>query len=45
MALTAMEVKHLTCPEGQVKIKGSDGNRLFLLVKANGSKLFNKDKI
>jgi integrase len=40
MALTAMEVKHFTCPEGQDKIKKSDGNGLFLLVKANGSKLW-----
>jgi integrase len=40
MALTAMEVKRLTCPEGQKQIKKSDGNGLFILVKANGSKLW-----
>ncbi len=40
MALTAMEVKRLTCPEGQKQIKKSDGNGLFLLIKNNGSKLW-----
>lgn len=40
MALTAMEVKRLTCPEGQKQFKKSDGNGLFLLVKINGSKLW-----
>lgn len=40
MALTAMEVKRLTCPEGKKQIKKSDGNGLFLLVKDNGSKLW-----
>ena len=40
MALTAMEVKRLTCPEGQKQIKKSDGNGLYLLVKASGSKLW-----
>jgi hypothetical protein len=39
MALTAMEVKRLTCPEGQKQIKKSDGNGLYLLVKISGSKL------
>ncbi len=32
MALTAMEVKRLTCPEGKAQIKKSDGNGLSLLV-------------
>lgn len=40
MALTAMEVKRLTCPEDQAQIKKSDGNGLFLLVKNSGSKLW-----
>lgn len=40
MALTAMEVKRLTCPEDQAQIKKSDGNGLFLLVKSSGSKLW-----
>lgn len=40
MALTAMEVKRLTCPEGKAQIKKSDGNGLSLLVKSNGSKLW-----
>lgn len=40
MALTAMEVKRLTCPEGRKQIKKSDGNGLFLLVKSSGSKLW-----
>lgn len=40
MALTAMEVKRLTCPEGQNQIKKSDGNGLYLLVKSSGSKLW-----
>jgi integrase len=40
MALTAMEVKKLTCPEGRSQIKKSDGNGLFLLVKSNSSKLW-----
>ena len=40
MALTTMDVKHLTCPEGQKQIKKSDGNGLYLLVKINGSKLW-----
>lgn len=40
MALTAMDVKRLSCPEGKKQIKKSDGNGLFLLVKDNGSKLW-----
>lgn len=40
MALTAMEVKRLTCPEDQAQIKKSDGNGLFLLIKRSGSKLW-----
>ncbi len=40
MALTAMEVKRLTCPEGQKQFKKSDGNGLYLLVKSTGSKLW-----
>ncbi|MCU7799805.1 MAG: Arm DNA-binding domain-containing protein [gamma proteobacterium symbiont of Lucinoma myriamae] len=40
MALTAMEVKKIVCPEGKKKIKKSDGNGLYLLVKSNGSKLW-----
>lgn len=40
MALTAVEVKRLTCPEGQKQIKKSDGNGLYLLVKSSGSKLW-----
>lgn len=40
MALTALEVKRLTCPEGKAQIKKSDGNGLSLLVKSNGSKLW-----
>ena len=40
MALTAIEVKRLTCPEGQKQIKKSDGNGLYLLVKISGSKLW-----
>lgn len=40
MALTALEVKNSTCPEGKLQIKKSAGNGLFLLVKINGSKLW-----
>ena len=40
MALTAMEVKRLSCPEGKKQIKKSDGNGLFLLLKDNGGKLW-----
>ena len=40
MALTAIEVKRLTCPEGKKQVKKSDGNGLYLLVKVSGSKLW-----
>lgn len=40
MALTAMEVKRLVCPDDKKQIKKSDGNGLNLLVKSNGSKLW-----
>ena len=40
MPLTAMEIKRLTCPDGQKQLKKSDGNGLYLLVKINGSKLW-----
>ena len=40
MALTAIEIKKLTCPDGKNQIKKSDGNGLFILVKSNGSKLW-----
>lgn len=40
MHLTALEVKSLSCPEGQTQKKISDGNGLFLLVKSSGSKLW-----
>jgi integrase len=40
MPLTALEIKKLTCPEGQAQTKISDGNGLFLLVKSSGSKLW-----
>lgn len=40
MALTAAEVKSITCPEGRSQVKKSDGNGLFLLVKSNNSKLW-----
>ncbi len=40
MALTALEVKRLTCPEDKKHIKKSDGNGLYILVKSNGSKLW-----
>ena len=40
MALTAIEVKRLSCPEGRKQVKKSDGNGLFLLVKSSGSKLW-----
>ena len=36
MALTALEVKKLTCPEGKKQVKKSDGNGLNLLIKNNG---------
>lgn len=40
MALTVMEIKRLTCPEGQSQTKKSDGNGLYLIIKNNGSKLW-----
>lgn len=40
MALTALEVKSISCPENQIQTKKSDGNGLFILVKSNGSKLW-----
>ncbi|RZD21565.1 tyrosine-type recombinase/integrase [Pseudoalteromonas sp. MEBiC 03485] len=40
MALSALEVKSLNCPEGKLQIKKSDGNGLFLLIKNSGSKLW-----
>ena len=40
MALTAIEVKNLTCPKGRKQFKKSDGNGLFLLIKSSGSKLW-----
>jgi len=40
MALTALEVKRLSCPVDKKQIKKSDGNGLFLLVKSTGSKLW-----
>jgi Arm domain-containing DNA-binding protein/integrase-like protein len=40
MALTAMSIKRLTCPESQRQTKKSDGNGLYLIIKNNGSKLW-----
>ena len=40
MALTALEIKSISCPENKKQIKKSDGNGLFLLVKSNNSKLW-----
>lgn len=40
MALSALEVKSLNCPEDKSQIKKSDGNGLFLLIKNSGSKLW-----
>jgi integrase len=40
MALTALEVKSISCPENKKQIKKSDGNGLFLLIKTNDSKLW-----
>ena len=40
MALTAQEVKNISCPNDKLQIKKSDGNGLFLLVKLTGSKLW-----
>jgi len=38
MALTALEIKAIICPEDKKQIKLFDGNRLFLLVNTKGSK-------
>jgi integrase len=40
MALTMLEVKSISCPEGKKNIKKSDGKGLFLLVNYKGSKLW-----
>lgn len=40
MALTALEIKSISCPPDKKQIKKSDGNGLFLLVKNNNSKLW-----
>ncbi len=40
MALTALEIKAITCPEDKKQIKLFDGNGLFLLVNTKGSKLW-----
>lgn len=40
MPLTVQEVKNITCPDGKLQVKKSDGNNLFLLVKNGGSKLW-----
>jgi len=40
MALTALEIKSLTCPTDKKQIKKSDGNGLFIIVKSNSSKLW-----
>jgi len=40
MSLTALEVKNITCPKDKNKIKKSDNNGLFLLVKNNDSKFW-----
>lgn len=40
MALTALEIKHISCPSDKNQIKKYDGNGLFLLVKINNSKLW-----
>ncbi len=40
MPLTVQGIKNVSCPEGKAQIKRSDGNNLFLLVKAGGSKLW-----
>lgn len=40
MALTALEIKSISCPSEKKQIKKSDGNGLFLLVKNNNSKLW-----
>ena len=38
MALTALEIKGITCPDDKKQIKIFDTNGLFLLVKSGGSK-------
>mgnify|MGYP001101557783 CR=1 FL=1 len=40
MALTALEIKNLSCPTGKNQAKKSDGKGLFILVKSNNSKLW-----
>ena len=40
MALTALEIKSITCPNDKDQIKKSDSNGLFLLIKNNNSKLW-----
>ena len=40
MALTDIEIKRLTCPDGRKQVKKSDGNGLFIIAKSNGSKLW-----
>jgi integrase len=40
MALTALEIKSISCPEGKSSSKKYDANGLFLLVKSSGSKLW-----
>lgn len=40
MALTALEIKSISCPSDKKQVKKSDGRGLFLLVKNNNSKLW-----
>lgn len=40
MALTALEIKSISCPSDKNQIKKFDGNGLFLLIKKNNSKLW-----
>lgn len=40
MALTDLQIRNLKCPEGKNQCKKTDGNGLFILAKANGSKLW-----
>ncbi len=40
MALTALEIKSISCPLDKKQIKKHDGNGLFLLIKNNNSKLW-----
>lgn len=40
MALTALEIKSINCPNDKKQIKKTDGNGLFILVKSNNSKLW-----